>query len=369
MHIGLASGFGHQRGDAYPHPQFVQEETENLVLAEELGFDSVWITEHHFSDYSTSNDPLQLLTYIAGRTKRVKLGTQVICAPWHHPVRLAEKIINLDILSRGRVILGFGNGLAPDEFVGLGIDQTIARELYAETLDLVIPAIETGVIEGKSKHFNQPRRELRPGPLKTFNGRKFSGSSSGGSMDTAARHGCGNMILTLPQRGGEVPPDKYTGVWKEVHGEGSSPPPPIVSGHYFVDESADYAEEQGRLYEGNNMRAAALHYNLDKPGTYANLKTYEYYERMTFEPDGMAAFVERGSKAVVAGTPQMLLERLWELKEIFQPQGFFPQLNFGGMPQDLVRKNIELFAKKVVPEVKSWKAEISLDDRFQDTAR
>ncbi len=69
MHVGLATGMAHQRGNAYPDVQFVQEEIENLVLAEELGFDSVWITEHHFSDYSMSNDPLQLLTYIAGRTK------------------------------------------------------------------------------------------------------------------------------------------------------------------------------------------------------------------------------------------------------------------------------------------------------------
>ena len=143
---GLASGFAHQRGDGYSDQQFVREEVENLVLAEELGFDSVWMTEHHFSDYSMSNDPLQLLTYIAGRTKRIKLGTQVIIVPWHDPVRLAESIINLDILSRGRAILGFGNGLAPHEFEGLRIDQNKSRELYAEILDLVIPAIETGIM-------------------------------------------------------------------------------------------------------------------------------------------------------------------------------------------------------------------------------
>ena len=69
MHVGMATGFAHQRGNSYPDVQFVQEELENLVLAEDLGFDSVWITEHHFSDYSMSNDPLQLLSYIAGRDR------------------------------------------------------------------------------------------------------------------------------------------------------------------------------------------------------------------------------------------------------------------------------------------------------------
>jgi len=108
MHVGLATGFAHQRGDAYPDARFMREELENLVLAEELGFDSVWITEHHFSDYSMSNDPLQLLSYLAGRTRRIKLGTQVIIVPWRDPVRLAEAIVNLDHVSEGRAILGFG---------------------------------------------------------------------------------------------------------------------------------------------------------------------------------------------------------------------------------------------------------------------
>ena len=107
MHVGFATGFAHQRGRDYPDAQFIREEVENCVLAEELGYDSVWITEHHFTNYSMSNDPLQLLSYIAGRTKRVKLGTQVIIVPWRDPVRLAEAIINLDHMSGGRAICGF----------------------------------------------------------------------------------------------------------------------------------------------------------------------------------------------------------------------------------------------------------------------
>ena len=187
MHVGLATGFAHQRGKTYDDARFVREEIENLVLAEELGFDSVWITEHHFTDYSMSNDPVQLLTYIAARTRHVKLGTQCIIAPWHHPVRLAERIVNLDILSDGRAILGFGGGLAQHEFAGLGIDMNQSRQMYNDLLEVLIPALETGVIEGKGIYGNIPRSELRPGPIKSFEGRKFCGSLSGNSMYTAAR--------------------------------------------------------------------------------------------------------------------------------------------------------------------------------------
>ena len=368
MHVGLATGFAHQRGDAYPDAQFIREELENLVLAEELGFDSVWITEHHFSDYSMSNDPLQLLSYLAGRTKRVKLGTQVIIVPWRDPVRLAEAIINLDHVSNGRAILGFGGGLSPHEFQGLRIDQNKSRALYTDILDLVIPALESGVMEGETSTINQPRVEFRPRPLKSFEGRKFCGSLSGTSMYSAARHGFGNMVLMLPQRGKEAPPDKYAEVWQEVNGAGTRPPAPMVSGNFYLDESADHAEEQGRKYLANTMRAAIRNYSLDKPGTFTGIKGYEQYENMTMEPAAVEEYCQAFGQGAVTGTPQMILERMWELKQIYQPQGFFPHLYFGGMEQADALKRMHLFAEKVLPEVKSWDAEVSIDDRFLEAA-
>lgn len=368
MHVGLATGFAHQRGKEYDDARFVREEVDNLVLAEELGFDSVWITEHHFSDYSMSNDPVQLLTYVAARTRHVKLGTQCIIVPWHHPVRLAERIINLDILSNGRTILGFGGGLAQHEFAGLGIDMNKSRELYNEILEVVCSALESGVIEGEGAFGTIPRSELRPRPIKSFEGRKFCGSLSGNSMYSAARMGCGNMVLMLPQRGKDVAPDKYTEVWREVNGPDSSPPPPMLSGNFYIDENADYAEQQGRKYLGNTMRAAIRNYHLDTPGVFPTIKGYEHYEKMVLAPEAIEPYVEEFAKGAVTGTPQMILERMWELKEIFKPQGFFPHVYFGGMPQEEARKNMHLFAAKVLPELKSWEAETSIDDRFLEAA-
>lgn len=369
MHVGMATGFAHQRGNSYPDVQFVQEELENLVLAEELGFDSVWITEHHFSDYSMSNDPLQLLSYIAGRTKRIKLGTQCIIVPWHDPVRLAEKIINLDIMSNGRALLGFGGGLAPHEFKGLGIDQNNSRQLYTEILEAVIPAIDSGVIESDGELVKIERLELRPRPLRSFEGRKFCGSLSGSSMNMAAKLGFGNMVLMLPQRGKETPPDLYKEVWQEVHQDGSLPPPPMLSGNYYVDESAEYAEQQGQKYLAHTMRAALRNYSLSEKGAFDNVKGYEQYGKMYVAPEDAEAYVENFGKGAVTGTPQMILDRMWELKEIYKPQGFFPHVYYGGMPQDEARKNMHLFAEKVLPELKSWAADdISIDERFLEAA-
>jgi len=199
-------------------------------------------------------------------------------------------------------------------------------------------------------------------------GRKFCGSLSGTSMYSAAKHGFGNMTLMLPQRGKEVPPDKYTEVWQEVHGPGTRPPAPMVSGNFYIDESAEFAEVQGRKYLANTMRAAVKNYSLDQPGTFSTIKGYEQYENMTMEPEAVEEYSQAFGHGAVTGTPQMIIDRMWELKQIYGPQGFFPHLYFGGMPQDEALKNVHLFAEKVLPEVKSWDAEVSIDDRFLEAA-
>ncbi|MCB2067818.1 MAG: LLM class flavin-dependent oxidoreductase [Erythrobacter sp.] len=365
----MATGFAHQGGEHGSDADFVRNEVANLILADELGYDSVWITEHHFSDYSMSNDPLQLLTYIAGKTRHVKLGTQCIIVPWHNPARLAEKIINLDILSGGRAILGFGGGLSAHEFAGLGVDQNHSRALYNEVLDLLIPALESGVIEGEGVYGTIARSTLRPGPVKSFAGRKFCGSLSGTSMHAAARHGFGNMVLMLPQRGAEAPPNQYREVWQEEHQDGSLPPPPMLSGNFYLHEDAAFAEEQGQKYLARTMRAAVKNYHLDSPGTYADVTGYEHYEKLMLDsPEAIDAYCTQFGKSAVTGTPQMILDRMWELKEIYQPQGFFPHVHFGGMPQEDAVRSIRLFAEKVLPEVQSWEAPTSIDECFAEAA-
>ena len=107
MHVGMTTFFqniGHAMSDAavYAH------ELSMADLAEPLGFDSLWSAEHHFDDYTMCPNVGQFLTYMAGRTRKVKLGSMVMVLPWHDPVRLAEEVSVLDHLSGGRVILGIG---------------------------------------------------------------------------------------------------------------------------------------------------------------------------------------------------------------------------------------------------------------------
>ena len=133
-------------------------------LAEPLGFDSLWALEHHFTGYAMSPSPTQLLSYFAGRTKRITLGTAVIVLPWHDPVRVAEQIALLDIMSGGRCLFGFGRGAASVEYAGFRIPMEEARPRFVEAAQIVVKALTNESFEWEGEFFKIPRTSIRPRP-------------------------------------------------------------------------------------------------------------------------------------------------------------------------------------------------------------
>lgn len=113
------------------------EALEDIQFADELGFDSAWLTEHHFSRYGILGNPLVLGAAIAQTTTRIQIGTAVVVLPFHNPLRLAEDAATLDILSGGRLELGVGRGYQPKEFHGFGIDAQSSKQRYAEVVDIL----------------------------------------------------------------------------------------------------------------------------------------------------------------------------------------------------------------------------------------
>ena len=106
--------------------------------AEELGFDAVWVTEHHGSDYGWCSAPSVIAGALAVRTRRVDIGYAVNVTPLHHPVRLAEEIATVDQLSRGRVIAGFGPGYSPVEYAPFDADFDDRHRLHEEGIHRVV---------------------------------------------------------------------------------------------------------------------------------------------------------------------------------------------------------------------------------------
>ncbi|MEJ0028610.1 MAG: LLM class flavin-dependent oxidoreductase [Rhizomicrobium sp.] len=372
MHVGLCTGFANYR--KIDDRQFMQDELRQILLGEELGYDSIWMTEHHFDDYSVSPAPLMTLSWLAAKTRHMRLGTAVIVAPWHDPVRLAEQLSWLDHLSGGRLVVGLGRGLARLEYEGLRIDQSKARELFDEIVSLVINALETGFIEG-GEIFKQPRREIRPRPLRSLKGRAFVAGGTPDSLRATAKLGLPRLFLNQPMttntnrppfgggkiQAGHVPvqadqaEDPWLKAWKEFHPD-VPPPGPFVSNLVFVDESRDKAYEMARVYAANTFRSAIEHYEMASEH-HGSVKGYEAYKALRLKPEDIEGAVEGVIQQSVYGTPKDVLSRLEEVKAQRKPQGFFPHLWTGGMTYEEVAGNLTTFARHCLPELKSWTAE------------
>jgi len=352
MHVGYATGFQHQSGREVDDANFLKEDLDMAVLAESLGFESVWVTEHHFSNYSISPAPLQTLAYLAGKLRKAYLGTQVVILPWNDPVRVAEQALWLDNVTNGRLLLGFGRGLGKMEYDGMRVDINQTRQLFREHAELIIGALETGIIEGGAIT-KQPRRELRPRPLRSFEGRIFGSAGSPESVRVVAELGIGVLIINPePRPALGVDFDTYTQVWSEKHPQRAIPSP-LLSGTIFVDESSARAREMSVKYHRTNFKAAVANYGMAEED-FGTSKGNEYYKKMRIDPAKIDEMADHMGTVMPAGTPTEVLTQLENINKNCSLQGFFPHFHFGGMPRDEAVRNMRLFAEKCLPEVKSW---------------
>ena len=203
MHIGFSVPFQNPF-DARSDAEVYHRELGFALQAEMWGFDSIWTVEHHFTDYTMCPDPLQLLTYLAGQTRRIQLGTGVIVLPWHDPVRVAEQITLLDNLSGGRVLLGIGRGIAKVEYDGFRVPMDTSRQRFLEYAGVVLRALEDGYIEHDGELLQQPRRAVRPRPEHSFRGRTYAAAVSPDSMDHGYAFLTDDGLLVIVRGGAQV---------------------------------------------------------------------------------------------------------------------------------------------------------------------
>jgi len=157
----LFSDFG-----AIPQDQVFNEVLEEIEYGEELGFDSVWLPEHHFAVYGMMGNPITMAAAISQRTHRMKIGTAIMVLPFQHPLRVAEDAALVDALSGGRLLLGMGRGYQPPEFHGFGIPQEDSREMFLESFEILKRALsgERFVYHGKFWTIDEPT-EIFPKPI------------------------------------------------------------------------------------------------------------------------------------------------------------------------------------------------------------
>jgi alkanesulfonate monooxygenase SsuD/methylene tetrahydromethanopterin reductase-like flavin-dependent oxidoreductase (luciferase family) len=356
MHVGYGCYFQNP-DNKLSDTEVYEQELRLAEQIEDLGFDSIWSVEHHFDDYTMVPDVLQLLSYFAGRMPKIQVGSMVVVLPWHDPIRVAEQVALLDHVSRGRLILGLGRGLARIEYEGFRLDQNEGRELFNEYATLVLNALETGVMEGGEKT-RQPRREIRPFPARSFRGRTYAAAVSPESVTVMAKLGVG--LLVIPQKPWDTVKkdfENYHRTWREVNG--SAPiPKPLCGAFMFVDEDRSRAHELGMKYVSDYYFTAMKHYEMTSK-QFGSHKGYEFYGGLNkyIAKHGMDGAARDFANLMPWGTPDEVIEKLAFIRDEIDANGFMIGASYAGMPYAEAERSLRLFSQKVLPVVKSWKSE------------
>ncbi|PJK30801.1 LLM class flavin-dependent oxidoreductase [Minwuia thermotolerans] len=352
MHVGMTTFF-QNKIEGMSDREVWAHEVGMAERAEPMGFQSVWSAEHHFDDYTMCPNVAQFLTYMAGRTKHVRLGSMVMVLPWHDPVRIAEEVSVLDHVSNGRAILGVGRGLGRIEFEGFRREMGHSREHFVEYAEAILESLETGVIRYDGKHYKQPAKEIRPAPFQTFKGRTYASAVSPESARIMARLGIGVMIIA------QKPWDKTVeelNMYREIYREennGAEAPRPLVACFTATHPDASVADEMHEKYIRGYSRSALEHYEFHNEGL-ADIKGYEYYGGLAknIKKHGVDAFCNFLADLQVWGTPDAVYEKMREYQDLTDCAGFMCSFSYGGMPHEMARENMKCFADTVLPRLK-----------------
>jgi len=351
MHVGMAAVFQNpdrRRGDL----EVYRGELRLADLAESLGFESIWGVEHHFTDYTMCPDVLQFLSYMAGRTERAQLGSMVVVLPWHDPMRVAEEVSMLDTISNGRLILGLGRGAGKVEFDGFRLPMDESRQRFIESAEMLLTGLERGWCEYAGTYVKQPRADIRPAPFKSFRGRTYAAAVSPESAPIMAKLGVGMLIIPQkPWKEVATELDAYRATYREVNG--TEAPPPIAAGWTFCDENAERAHELAHRYIGGYFESVLEHYNFASDHL-ASTKGYEYYGKMAdkIQTYGTATVTDYFVDLQVWGTPEQCHAKIADIHRRVGNSHFVGVFSYAGMPWEEAERNMRLFAREVMPEVK-----------------
>jgi alkanesulfonate monooxygenase SsuD/methylene tetrahydromethanopterin reductase-like flavin-dependent oxidoreductase (luciferase family) len=246
-----------------------------------------------------------------------------------------------------------GRGTGRIEFEGFKTEMASARLRFKESAELILGALETGVAEYHGELIEQPRVDLRPRPPKSFRGRTYAAAISPESAGIMAELGVG--LLIIPQKpwpAVEQELHDYRKVFRKATSE--EPPPPVVSGWTFVDESADRAESLAREYITGYWDSVVKHYEFNKPHL-KDTPGYEHhglmYDRLT-APGGSEAMADFFIGLQIWGTPAQVFDKIGVLQQKTCMDSYTGVFSFAGMPIDEAERSMKLFAREVMPELK-----------------
>lgn len=195
MKVGVLQFFG-WRDRSVPLERVYQGALDRIDVMDRNGYDAVWLAEHHFSGYSVCPSVHVMATHVAARTQNLRVGTGVTLAAFYHPLRIAEEIALLDVLSGGRINCGAGRGFDPHEFEIFGVPIAESTERFRECVEIVLAAWSQERLTYRGKYHEYADIEVLPKPAQRPHPPVWVAASSSGAVEWAA--GRGLSILMDP---------------------------------------------------------------------------------------------------------------------------------------------------------------------------
>jgi alkanesulfonate monooxygenase SsuD/methylene tetrahydromethanopterin reductase-like flavin-dependent oxidoreductase (luciferase family) len=335
------------------------EAMDQVVLADELGFDHAWEVEHHFLDeYSHSSAPEVFLACAAGRTTNIRLGHGIkqVIPNYNHPARSAEGIATLDLLSNGRVDFGIGEGATRLELGAFGIAAKDKRAMSLEAAEQIANMLVLEPYPGfEGKHFSMPCRNVVPKPMQRPHPPMWMACTNRDTIRVAARNGIGALAFSF------VDPEEAHN-WAEIYygiiksdecvpiGHSVNAKIAMVS-NFSLHEDRETAIRrglQGFEFFGYALNALVAHDTV--PGR-TDLWG-EYLEKTGGRVDHIVEQAARGEyKATGIGTPEDMKAHLTAFQEAGVDQIIFMQ-QAGRNKHDDICDSLRLFAQEVMPDFK-----------------
>jgi len=333
--------------EPYPHQAIHARVTQEVLEAEALGYDSIWIAEHHFSNkYGILPDPFSYLSYLAAKTSRIKLGAAVMVVPLHHPLRIVENAAFVDILSDGRMQLGLGSGYRPYEFEGLGVSYDERREMQEEAIPIILDAFHGQPVQADGQYYRfaiGEGYELLPQPVQRPHPPMFMAAGSERSIVNAARWGFGLMQSSLPS---VATIKQHVELYRSHMGEASAPynaNPAFgdidVARMVYVAPTDAQAQAESEAGIVRHMKGFLLGGNT---GRYLGEVT-EKMDESEFAYENLVA------NTLLHGSPETVIAKIEDLKAAGATSLMIHYPPYYGLEKTLGM--LRLFAKEVLPNI------------------
>ena len=325
----------------------IEESLREAELSEKLGYDVIWLAEHHFDGGCAYVDPTTFAAAIAARTTKIKIGFAVAQMALHHPIRFAEQIALVDNISKGRMVVGVGRGTAYNfyEFRGFGIDPNEAHDMLLEVEDILVKSWTTNNYKHDGKYWQLELPVLRPQVFQKPHPPMIRACSGLESTLEMAREGRPFMMNVQSDETTVKRLRQYQTTMSEAgHSDetvAQSMADSWVWRNIFVADTDAEAEKLGIPYF-REMRAY-LQTNRDKMNTTAELQA-----QATGAVGAARNSLEHG---VIVGSPETVSERLQAVNDS-GVGGVIIHFRLGAMPYDLNSHSMKLFAEAVMPNFK-----------------